>query len=109
MALPLDLQEVRLKINSSELNLTAYTNVVSHRSANGSTIVIVTMPREQWFTYVTLDLTVTSAKKFELKAAYLGTRCPDNCWLKGLCLDGVCLSVLNLCVALIDQQTNDLS
>ena len=63
----------------------------SYQSVNGTGTFILTLPRSIWFEYVIVNVTVVSTKKFDLNLVDLGVQCEDNCWLNGICLEGICL------------------
>jgi hypothetical protein len=65
--------------------------IFSYHSENSTVTLIITLPRSIWFKDVILNLTIISTKKFDLNFIHLGVQCENNCWLNGICFEGMCL------------------
>ncbi|CAF0744576.1 unnamed protein product [Adineta steineri] len=86
-----DFNDIRLRINSSQIDLSKNMEIFSYHSENLTLTVIIKLPRSIWFKNVLLNLTTATTKKFDLNFIHLGVQCENNCWLNGICYEGMCL------------------
>ncbi|CAF0939143.1 unnamed protein product [Adineta ricciae] len=87
----LDVDDIRLRVNSTEIDLSKAVEIFSYESENSSHTIIIALPKTIWFKDVVLNLNVTATKKFAMSSIYIGVQCENNCWLKGVCYEGICL------------------
>jgi hypothetical protein len=78
-------------VNSSKIDLSKHLDTFSYHSENSTLTLIITLPRSIWYKNVILNLTIIATKKFELDSIHLGVQCENNCWLNGICYEGMCL------------------
>ncbi|CAF4418864.1 unnamed protein product, partial [Rotaria sp. Silwood2] len=86
-----DFDDIHLQINSSRIDLANHMEIVSYHSENSTLTLIITLPQSIWYKNVILNLTIIATKKFTLNLIHLGVQCENNCWLNGICLEGMCL------------------
>ncbi|CAF1574185.1 unnamed protein product [Rotaria magnacalcarata] len=87
-----DLNDIQLQINSSEIDLSKHMEIFSYHSENSTFTLIVPIPQLFWYKNVIVNLTMIATKKFTFNLIHLGVQCENNCWLNGICLEGMCLS-----------------
>ena len=83
--------QLRLRINATQLDLNHQFDVFSYQSENSTRIIVVPLPKSVWFTHVIVNLSVVATKKYDLTNVHLGVRCENDCWLRGPCVEGICL------------------
>lgn len=65
--------------------------VFSYHSENATLTLVIPIPQLFWYKNVIVNLTMIATKKFILNYIHLGVQCENNCWLNGICLEGMCL------------------